>query len=129
MKRLLIALVVAAIVFASVFAAAATLSVSTDPLGANNVIVGVCDSDGVTTSYTNAWDATDARYEVTSLTVKGVSDSCDGKTLKVTLTNGANADVGSGSITIPTSAAVDHAVPLSTNPAAKDVANVHVVIS
>jgi hypothetical protein len=129
MKRLLIALVVAAIVFASVFAAAASLTLSTDPLGANNISVGVCDSDGVTTSFTNAWDATDGRYEVTSLTVKGVSDSCDGKTLKVTLTNSVPAEVGSGSITIPTSAAVDHAVPLSTNPAAKDVANVHVVIA
>jgi hypothetical protein len=129
MKRLLIALAVAAIVFASVFAAAASLTMSTDPLGANNASVGVCDSDGVTTSYTNAWDATDGRYEVTTLTVKGVSDSCDGKTLKVTLTNSSAADVGNGSITIPTSAAVDHGVPLSTSPAAKDVANVHVVIA
>jgi hypothetical protein len=128
MKRLLIALVAAAIVFASVFAAAASLTMSADPLGANNASVGVCDSDGVTTSYTNAWDATEGRYEVTSITVKGVSDSCDGKTLKVALTNAAGVDVGSGTITIPTSVAVDHAVPLSANPAAKDVGNVHVVI-
>ena len=129
MKRLLTALAAAAIVFASVFAAAASLTMSTDPLGANNASVGVCDSDGVTTSYTNAWDATDGRYEVTSITVKGVSDSCDGKTLKVTLTNSGGVDVGNGSITIPTSGVVDHGVPMSTNPAAKDVANVHVVIS
>jgi hypothetical protein len=129
MKRLLIALVAAAIVFASVFAAAASLTMSADPLGANNASVGVCDSDGVTTSYTNAWDATDGQYEVTSLTVKGVSNSCDGKTLKVTLTNAGGVDVGNGSITIPTDAVVDHSVPLSTNPAAKDVANVHVVIA
>jgi hypothetical protein len=65
---------------------------------------------------------------VTGVTVKGVADTCDGKTLKVTLTNTSGTDIGNGSLTIPTSAAVDHAVTLSTSPSAKDAANVYVLV-
>jgi hypothetical protein len=128
-KRLLVGCVVATAVFAAVFGAAATMGLTPDGLGANSAGVSACDSNGVTTSYANTWDATDNRYEVTSVTVKGVADTCDGLTMKVTLASVANADIGNGSMTIPTNAAVDHTVtPLSVNPAASAVANVHVVI-
>ncbi len=127
-KRLIIGLVAAVIVFGGVFAAAASLIMSADQVGANNATIGVCDSDGVTTSYSNAWDATDGQYEISTVTVKGVADACDGKTLKVTLTNSAGTDIGNGSLAIPTSAVVDHVVTISTPPSAKDSANVHVLI-
>lgn len=127
-KRLIIGLVAAVIVFGGVFAAAASLIMSADQVGANNATIGVCDSDGVTTSYANAWDATDGRYEISTVTVKGVADACDGKTLKVTLTNSAGTDIGSGSLAIPTSAVVDHVVTISTPPSAKDSENIHVLI-
>lgn len=128
-KRLLVGCVVATAVFAAVFGAAATMGLTPDGLGANNAGVSACDGNGVTTSYANTWDATDNRYEVTNVTVKGVADTCDGLTLKVTLASAANADIGNGTMTIPTSAAVDHTVtPLSANPAASAVANIHVVI-
>lgn len=128
-RRLLVGAAAATVVFSGVFAAAASLTMSADQLGANNASVGVCDADGVTTSYANAFDATDSRYEVTSVTVKGVADACDGKTLKVTLTNSSGTELGNASLAIPVSAVVDHTLtPLSVNPAAKDVANVHVLI-
>jgi len=128
-KRLAIGGLAAAVVFAAVFGAAASLTLTPDGLGSNNASVIACDSNGVTTSYGNTWDATDGRFEVTSVTVKGVADTCDGLTLKVTLANAAQASLGEGSLVIPVSAAVDHTVtPLSANPAATSVENIHAVI-
>lgn len=129
-KRLAIALGAAALAFSAVFAMAASLGgITSTNVGADNTAVASCDSDGVSTSYTTAWDATDGRYEITSVTVGGVSDTCDGQTMAVTLTNLAGAQIGTGTLAIPTNAATSHAVSLTTHPSAKDTVNVHVVIS
>jgi hypothetical protein len=128
-KRTLIAFLVAATAFATVFALAASLSVSPTDLGAGNASVASCDTDGVSTSYTNAWDSTDKRYEVTSVTITGIADACDGKTAKVALADSSNASLGDGSTTIPTGAGTTATVSsLSSNPAASAVANANVVI-
>jgi hypothetical protein len=66
---------------------------------------------------------------VTAVTVTGVADACDGQTLSVTLTNASNVSLGSGSVTIPTSAATDHAVSLSPSANVSAVTNTHVVIA
>lgn len=129
-KRMIMALAVAGTVFASVFGMAASLgTIGSSGVGAGNGAVGSCDSDGVGTSYANAWDATDKRYEVTSVNVSGIADSCDGKTLKVALTDSANASLGDGSVTVPSGTGTSATVSsLSTNPSAAAVANVHVVL-
>jgi hypothetical protein len=129
-KRFLIGAFVLATVFATVFGLAATLSVSPNGLGAGSSSVGSCDSDGVSTSYANSWDATDKRYEVTSVTVNGIANTCDGKSLKAALTDSSNVLLGDGSVTVPTDGAATTATvsSLSANPAASSVNNVHVVI-
>ena len=69
MKKVhIIKLLAALTVGGAVFAMAATLSVGGSDLGAGNATVAACDPDGVTTSFTTAWDATDERYEVTAVT-------------------------------------------------------------
>jgi hypothetical protein len=129
-KRFLIGALVLATVFATVFGLAATLGVNATELGAGNDTVGSCDSDGVSTSYANSWDATDSQYEVTSVTVDGIADACDGKSLKVALTNSANLKIGDGSVTVPTAAGAFVATvsALTPTPSAAAVTNVHVVI-
>lgn len=128
-KRLLIGALVLGTVFTTVFGFAATLGVTGTDLGAGNAAVASCDTDGVSTNYDNAWDATDKRYEVTTVTVTGIADTCDGKLLKVALTDSANAMLGDGSVTVPTGAGTSATVStLSANPAASAVLNVHVVI-
>lgn len=130
-KRTLVALVAGLAVFASTFAFAATLGgLTSGEVGANNVLVAACDTDGVTTSYSAAtWDATDSRYEVASVTVSGVNDACDGDVMKVTLATSANVQLSEGTLSpIPTSAATSFAVSLTAAVAASSVANVHVVI-
>jgi hypothetical protein len=127
-KRFLIGSVAAAVLSSVVVGRAATMGLTQDALGANNAGVTACDGDGVTTSYGITWDAPTASFRITSVTVKGVADLCDGLTLKVALTDGAGADIGSGTLAIPSDAAVNHAVSVSPSPAAKDVATVHAVI-
>jgi hypothetical protein len=129
-KRILIAILAGLLVFASVFGLAASLGgITSTTVGADNAVVASCDGNGVTTSYATAWDATDRRYEVTATTVGGVDDACDGQTLSVSLTDSSGAQLGTGSLTIPTNAATSHTVTMSTAPSAKLTEGVHVLIS
>ncbi|MGH3452592.1 MAG: hypothetical protein ACRDQW_18200 [Haloechinothrix sp.] len=129
-KRTGIAVLAALLVFGGVLAMAASLGgITSSKVGADNVAVAACDTDGVTTSYSTAWDATDKRYEISSVTVGGVSDTCDGQTLSVSLTNSTDAQIGSGSVAIPTSAATSFDVSLSTAASAEDATGVHVLIA
>lgn len=129
-QRTGIAVLAALLVFGGVLAMAASLGgITSSKVGADNVAVTACDTDGVSTSYSTAWDATDKRYEISSVTVSGVSDTCDGQTLSVSLTNSTDAQIGSGSVAIPTSAATSFDVSLSAAASAKDSAGVHVLIA
>ncbi len=130
MKRTLIAVTAGLVVFASVFAMAASLGgITGSTVGADNTAVGSCDTDGVTTSYATSWDATDKRYEVTTVTVAAVNDACDGKSLSVSLTDTTGAQIGTGTLAIPSSVATSHAVTMTTAPSAALTLGVHVVIA
>ncbi len=128
-KRLTVALIGATALGAVVASAASLGGLSSAALGANDTVVASCDTDGVTTSYASAWDATDKRYETTAVTVGGVSDACDGQSLNVTLADGTGAALTSGTLSIPTSASVDHSVSLAAGVASESVSSVHVAIS
>ena len=129
-RRVFIAILAGLLVFAGVFAMAASLGgITSNDVGADNTAVASCDTDGVATSYATGWDATDKRYEITSVTVGGVNDACDGDTLSVSLTDSTGTQIGSGSVTIPASAATSHAVTMSTAPSAQLTTGVHVLIS
>lgn len=130
MKKTLIALGAGLTVFAGVFAMAASLGgITSTKVGADNTAVASCDTDGVASAYTTAWDATDKRYEVTAVTVSGVADACDGQTLSVSLTDSTGAQIASGTLAIPTSVATSHAVTLGTAASAKLTEGIHVLIS
>jgi anti-sigma-K factor RskA len=130
-SRKLFAVIAALLVSGAVVAMAASLGgITSDNLGADSAAVATCDSDGVSTSYTTAYDATDGRYEVSAVVVSGVANACDGKAIAVTLANGAGTSVGSGSTTVPVDgAATVVTVTLSAAASAEDAANVHVLIS
>jgi hypothetical protein len=129
-KRVVIAILAGFVVFLGVFAMAATLGgITSSAVGADNTVVAACDSDGVSVSYATAWDPGDDRYEITSVTVSGVSDTCDGQTLSVSLTDSSDTQIGSGSTAIPSSTATSHTVTMSTAPSAEATEGVHVLIS
>ena len=129
-KRTILALLVSLVVFGSLYAMAASLGgITSDSVGADSAVVASCDSDGVTAAYVTAWDATDKRYEITSVTVGGVADTCDGRNLSVTLTDSSGAQIGSGTLSIPTSGATSFAVTMSTPPSAKLTEGIHILIA
>lgn len=128
--RVLLAILAGLVIFAGVSALAASLGgITSDKVGADNTTVASCDTDGVSTSYATAWDATDKRYEVTSVTVSGVNDACDGQTLNVSMTDSTGAQIGSGNVLIPASVATAHTVTMTTAPSAKLTEGIHVLIS
>jgi uncharacterized membrane-anchored protein len=129
-KRTITAVLLAFAVLCSVYAMAASLGgLTSSAVGADNVAVAACDSDGVSSAYTTAWDTTDKRYEVTAVTVSGIADTCDGQTLSVSLTDSAGVQLGTGNVAIPTSAATSLAVVLSTAASAELTEGIHVLIS
>ena len=129
-KRKIIAILVALAIFGTVYATAASIGgVSAAAMGADNVAVASCDTDGVSSGYTTAWDSTDKRYEATAVTVSGVADACDGQTLSVSLTDAAGVQLGTGSVAIPTSVATSFVVTLSTAASAKLTEGIHVLIA
>ena len=132
MSRRTIAAVVAGFtVFGAVFASAASLGgITSGNVSADNTSVTSCDTDGVTTAYTTSWDGTDDRYEVTSVTVSGIANTCDGRTLSLSLTDASNNQIGTGSVAIPSDVLVTSvSVSLSTAASAKDTVGVHASIA
>jgi hypothetical protein len=131
MSRRTIAGVVAGLtVFGAVFAAAASLGgITGGTVGADDAVVSSCDTDGVTTSYASAWDATDERYEVTSVTVSNISDNCDGRTISVSLTDSTGAQIGSGTNTVPGVLVTSVSVSMSPAASAEATVGVHVSIA
>ena len=129
-KRTILALLVGLVVFGSLYAMAASLGgITSDSVGADSTVVASCDTDGVTAAYVTAWDATDKRYEITTATVGSVADTCDGRTMSVSLTDTSGAQIGSGSLVIPTSGATSFAVTMSTPPSAKLTEGIHILIA
>ena len=129
MRKHLLKLLSALTVATAVFGMAASLGgVNSGGLGAEDAAVGSCDSDGVATSFGSGWDNADNRYEMGSVTVSGVSDACDGKILKVALTDSVGSALAEGALSVPTSASTSHTVTMSNAPASKMVTSVHVSI-
>jgi hypothetical protein len=90
-NKKLVALVVAATVFSSVYAFAATLGVSANSLGAGNASVTSCTAS-VTASYSVAYDSTitGGGYRISGVTVTGIS-GCSGKSITADLVGAGNA--------------------------------------
>jgi hypothetical protein len=122
-------------VFAAVSASAATLGgITSQDVGADNVTVVSCDTDGVTTNFATAYDSTTAAYEVTTVTVGSIADTCNGLTMKVTLSGAANASLAEQTVTVAVDSTAmtpdtSDVVNFSTNDiAAENVTGIHVSI-
>ena len=131
-KRILLGLLAGAMVFSMVIGMAASLGgLTSDSLGADDAVVAACDTNGVTTTYTNAYSATGtAGYKVGNVVVGGIADTCDGDNLSVTLTGAAGASLGEQSMTVPTGVGTTATVSFAaSNVLAESVVGVHVVIA
>jgi hypothetical protein len=131
-KRATIAVAAFLAVFGTIFGIAASLGPSTSAQsGAATAVVAACDTDGVTVSYTTSYDATDGRYEISSVTVSGISNSCDTKTLSLNLTNTAGTtSYGSASGAIADDAgATSQTFAVTNGASAESTEKVHIFIA
>lgn len=130
MRKTLIKTLASIALSGAIIASASTLGgLMPDKMGAEGATVDACDTNGVTAVQTSAWDATDKRYEVSSITLEGVADTCDGQTVRVTLTDAHGVSLTDASLVIPTSDAVDHALTFSSAASTDSVGSVHVNVS
>ena len=117
-RRYLIAGLAAIAVFGSVAASAATLGgVTADSLGADVTTVAACDNNGVGLSYATSFAA--GAYQVTAVTVTGIAPGCNGKNLRVTLTDSSGASVfssASQAVSVPGTADGSATVSLGSSP-------------
>jgi fibronectin-binding autotransporter adhesin len=101
-RKTLFALVLALTIFGAVYGFAATLNVGTNQLSAGNATVASCQASGTPTgTYTVAYDSTLAAYKVSGVTVTGIDTGCANKTVSVTMTGAAGANLGTITGTAP----------------------------
>ena len=130
LKRWLVVGVVGVVAFATVWAAAAALTVNSSTLGAGTTTISSCDTNGVDVSYTVSWDSTNKRYAVATASVTNIMDACRGKTISVTVQDSSNVSLGNGSTTVATGTTNVNttSVTITGSPDASAVANVTVAI-
>jgi hypothetical protein len=126
--KLVLAAVVASIVFAGVYGFAASLGLSSSGLGAGNAVVAACGS-GITASYTTAYSATLPGYSVSQVNLASIPAGCLSKSYRIQLTGSGGATVGSEvSGTLPASGTTA-SIATSGNVDASAVTGISVVVS
>jgi hypothetical protein len=101
-KRTLFSVVLALTIFGAVYGFAATLNVGANTLSAGNAAVASCETVGIPTgTYAVAYDSVLGGYKVSGVTVTGLDAGCATKTVAVTLTGAANANLASITGTVP----------------------------
>jgi hypothetical protein len=129
MKRLLLALAVATVVFGGVYGLASSLNVSSQSLGSGTSAVAACQAGALTVTHATSYESAITAYEVGVVTVSGVQAGCYSKGFKVALTNAANASLGEVTGTVPASGTSFTADFASSNVPAASATGVHVVIA
>ena len=126
--KLVLAAVVASIVFAGVYGFAASLGLTSSGLGAGNAVVAACGS-GITAAYTTAYSATIPGYSVSQVNLASIPAGCLSKAYRIQLTGAAGAAVGSEMTgTLPASGTTA-TISTSGNVDASLVSGISVVVS
>jgi hypothetical protein len=126
--KLVLAAVVACIVFAGVYGFAASLGLSSSGLGAGSSVVAACGS-GIQASYTTAYAASIPGYSVSQVNLASIPAGCLSKSYKIQLTGAAGVAVGSEMTgTLPASGTTANIATAGT-PDASLVTGISVVVS
>ena len=126
--KLVLAAVVASIVFAGVYGFAASLNLTSSGLGAGNAVVAACGS-GITAAYTTAYSATIPGYSVSQVNLASIPAACLSKSYRIQLTGAAGATVGAEMTgTLPASGTTAN-ISTSGNVDASLVTGISVVVS
>ena len=118
--------------FGTAMGSAASLGgITAEGLGADDTIVASCDTDGVNTSYTTAYNTTgSAGYKVATVVVSGLNNACDGDAIEVNLTGSGGSSLQTVSKSIETDAgSTSTTLTFGSSTLAESVTGVHVVVS
>lgn len=127
-KRIALAVGAGLVAAGAIGASAASLGgISGASAGADDTVVASCDTDGITTAYTTAYNAGLGAYRVTGVNLTGVNAACDTLAYKLTLADNANASLteATGTLTVTGGAASITVTPVS----AESVERLALVIS
>lgn len=128
---------IAVIVGGGIVAASAVAlgGINSTGVGSEDSAVGSCDTNGVSVSYTYAYNpaAGHQHYDIATAIVGGIaSPACDGKDISVTLTgaNGVELDTSTPAL-VPAGVSGNAAatVSFSGSPSAEDLQGVSIIIS
>jgi len=126
--KMVIAAVVASIVFAGVYGFAASLGLTSNGLGAGNAVVASCGT-GINAAYTTAYVAGIPGYSVSQVNLTAIPAACLSKSYRIQLTGAAGATVGAEMTgTLPASGTTAN-ISTTGNVDASLVTGVSVVIS
>jgi hypothetical protein len=133
MKRTITAIFAGILVFATVYGFAASLSVTSDSLGAGTSAVAACQSTAVNATYAPTYQSGLPGYEATTVTITGLDETgpkCGGKAIRVTLTGpgASTASLGEQTATLATGSGTTQGFTF-TGVKASEVTGLHVVIS
>jgi hypothetical protein len=125
-KRLMIVGIIGVMVFGSVYAFAATLTVNSKTLGAGNGTVAACNASAAV-NYNTVYSAPLPGYKVTTAPITSAA-TCATMAYRLTLTGAANASLGEvvGTLDATGAASPDFT---AANVAASAVVGVQLVIS
>lgn len=100
-RRLIVTAVAGALTFSVVYGLAASLSLTSDSLGAATTTVAACQATTLNATYTSTYSATSPGYTVGTVTVTGLAATCYSKPYKITLSGAAGASLGEATGTTP----------------------------
>jgi hypothetical protein len=126
--KLVLAAVVASIVFAGVYGFAASLGLTSSGLGAGNAVVAACGT-GMNAAYTTAYSSSLPGYSVSQVNLTSIPAACLSKSYRIQLTGAAGATVGAETTgTLPASGTTAN-ISTSGNVDASAVTGISVVVS
>jgi len=126
--KLVLAAVVASIVFAGVYGFAASLGLTSSGLGAGNAVVASCGT-GINAAYTTAYSSSLPGYSVSQVNLTSIPAACLSKAYRIQLTGAGGAVVGSEMTgTLPASGTTAN-ISTSGNVDASAVTGISVVIT
>ena len=126
--KIVVAAVVASIVFAGVYGFAASLGLTSSGLGAGNAVVAACGT-GINVAYTTAYSSSIPGYSVSQVNLTSIPAACLSKSYRIQLTGAAGATIGSEMTgTLPASGTTAN-ISTSGTPDASLVTGVSVVVS
>ena len=85
MKRVIGAIAAGVVAFSGIYALAASLSVTSNTLGAVSVAVASCQATAINVTYTPLAYTSGTGYTTTSVTVTGLASTCNSVPYRITL--------------------------------------------